>query len=385
MRKIIMYTTLASTLVAACGKNNKKVVINTGNKYSVNFEQMHKKYPQCNTKKYKTYGDYEKCDLSLKDSMFRVGDPKAPIKIVFLQGGPMAWFEDKKSYYVKRMRADDQWAVAQGIEYIWVNQSWWSKRSQFKNNETYDVEDAKKETDEMLKRTHNIVNHFKDKGFKVILMGASYGGMVMNEYILQYGAQTADKYYQVVGRIDNSKSVKMKIKDKKAYIKYYNVDNQLGEYVRFGKEKGFFEKIYLFFKGLNNTSVVHFINTTSEAIAKDYTKLLADKDLSKVTYINSIGDKHVGYLNQKELDFVKAKGAGLKQFSVEEVKASKAKWEKETGTTYGGSMGSTWMTYAHKMPTTEENVIKYILEPVGWNKETDYDSSVSYYKVQYEK
>ena len=54
----------------------------------------------------------------------------------------------------------------------------------------FDVDDAKKELQETLKRTNDIVKHFKSQNNKVLLIGGSYGGFIMGEYLKQYGTKT---------------------------------------------------------------------------------------------------------------------------------------------------------------------------------------------------
>ena len=365
MKKLGTILTLTS-LVAACGNSSK---------LKIDKSQLKDNPAQC-TFEGSEYGDYKKCDLKIDDLMMRLGNPKADFKIVFIQGGPMPDFNITK----ESLRPIDDWYAAQNVEWIFVRQAQWNKIAQFKNLNGFDSQDAEKETFETLENANKIIKKFKNEGFNVALTGGSYGGILINEYINQFGTDDPDHIIQMVSKVnlgDENSQIKMEMDGNDLKQTFFNDENKIEGW--FYTVKDYPEKFWPLIKQTQQVA-----SMLLKPLFKDYTELLANKDLSKVTYINAVGDRNVGYLTPSTKEFLKSKGAQVVEFSIEDVEKAMATYKEKTGKDWsGGSMGNARRTAAHKMPNiTEEHAIKYILEPIGWNKQKYYNDSVNFYKFE---
>ena len=368
MKKKLLLTTLFSATAIGCGAPQK-----------VDLNQIKEKQVYCDYKG-ETYGDYKECKLGLEDSMVRVGQASAKYKMVFLQGGPQRtgttnWREAE----TKQETNKNNWLAANNVEFIYVRQSPWPKMAQFsKSLADFDVDDAKKELQETLKRTNDIVKHFKSKDNKVLLIGGSYGGFIMGEYLKQYGTKDPDHIIQAVGRVDIKDLLKgedfIKLVGNEIKFRAYDENGGSNWETRWKIDDPKQLKHVVDFE-------LKFVNTTMKAIEYNYSEVLKNMDLSKVSFYNTKGDHHAGFLTDKVKKVIAASKGKVVEFTKDHVLKQMKIWEEKMGKKWKNSMGDTWKSAAHQIPfLTKEDTIKYLLEPMGWDKSKDYNSSVDFYK-----
>lgn len=166
------------------------------------------------------------------------------------------------------------------------------------NNKLYDkdlsVAQAEKETDVNTDILHRVIKHFKDLGKRVIVVGHSYGAFVITRYLAQKGSQLADKYIIMAGRIDSPKNLYEGLLNKQYFYLPDYITAVLHPTLQPQTKK---DKTELFMIGV---------------IGKPrYSKLLAEVNLNKVTYVFANDDSAVGRMSAMEKSFLSSKGAKL--------------------------------------------------------------------------
>ena len=311
--------------------------------------------PQCNNQK-ETYDQYRKCDLGDINHYYStlIGDVEKNDKIVlWVTGGPQKIMPVAKMREVKFIKKvlplfGQSYDVfkEEKITFAVLNQPQWMKQNSF-NSKTFDTEftakDGRKEIDETVKKLHQLIIHFKDKGKKVLIGGESYGGFLMNEYLAQYGDGLPDHILSVAARLKLANLDKMKeLLAQNKFPLFTTNDRSLS-----------IRDIDIFLK-----------NLAGEIVTEDYTKKISDQNLSKVTFLSSEPDQHVGWLNKEEQDWAKARSANVSHYTYNQTKQYFDNYEKIFGMPFKHGMGNTIKTYAHNVGFwTKDQLKKYFVNP----------------------
>ena len=134
---------------------------------------------------------------------------------------------------------------------------------------------------------HKVIQHFKSKGKKVIVIGHSYGAFVVTNYLADKGSEAADKYVIMAGRLDAEKALYEGLINKQYYYYPDFVTPTLHPSTQPTNDN---ERMELFLAGI---------------IGKNrYTQKLKSIDLSRVIYSWAYDDDALGRLTQKERDFL---------------------------------------------------------------------------------
>lgn len=172
------------------------------------------------------------------------------------------------------------------------------------NAEIYTYEDvfnysmAERENRKSTEILARAIKHFKKRGSTVLVIGESFGAYLISSYLANYESK-ADGYIVLGARLDshlqqthqqvNGHNGKFK-PDGITYIPESDSDISM-----------------LYEEELRLKTVNNVLNG---AIAKpNYTEVLEDKDLSKLTYVYASNDEVVGQLTGTEIRFLRDKGA----------------------------------------------------------------------------
>ena len=162
------------------------------------------------------------------------------------------------------------------------------------NNDLYNkeltIEQGETETDLNTEILHKVIQHFKNQGKTVIVIGHSYGAFVVTKYLADKGSFLADKYVIMAGRLDAEKEFYEGVINKKYYYFPDFITPTLHPTIQPTNNK---QEIELFLAGIigNNR----------------YTQELSNIDLSKVIYSFAYDDDALGRLTKNEKDFLSSK------------------------------------------------------------------------------
>ncbi|WP_394748974.1 alpha/beta fold hydrolase [Spongiimicrobium salis] len=147
---------------------------------------------------------------------------------------------------------------------------------------------------------HRTLSYLKNRGKTVHLIGHSYGGSIVMEYLLKYPSN-ADKIVIMGKDFDE---------DMRSYEGLKS-----GSYIRW--KDGVEPVLKPFFRNLSETFIkANKLNAVVDNLtmlvkthsAKRFTKLLRHKDLSNITFVHARFDEANGRVSQEELLFLRSKG-----------------------------------------------------------------------------
>ncbi len=283
-------------------------------------KQQFYKTKQCSNQS-NTYIKYEKCDLTNIQDYYDVivdNSAKSNKVILYLVGGPSNISPGKQ------MRDNIQnyrWAKTakdHGVSYYLINQSQWLKANKFVEGDVkkMTLAQAYQEHMETVDNTHKVIKYLKSQGKQVGLIGHSYGSLLVNEYLAKYGDDIPDFILSVATRlkIKNTKEVSENLEasllKKDREIKFSKDDKILIEKLSNPK----YSQYYSTPKNQIETAIKFAI----PAITKDYTKVINDKDLSKTKFLSAAPDGKIGWFNQEEISWARARKASVDFFTEEQ-------------------------------------------------------------------
>ena len=208
---------------------------------------------------------------------------------VFEQGGPLHMFDPYTSEYFSNYRSYEDVQFAHAHQTLTLNPDLAPRHAEFS------LAELQAEVDVSVEILHRTVEHFRDQGQHVVVIGHSYGAFLVTRYLWRHGPEAADRYLIMAGRLDMPEEV---------------VD-------------GFLTGTpYLFPDGVTPTAVpplpVPFTDRElmemriAGATGHDrYTERLAETDLRKVIYVYGTLDEAVGRLTEDEVGFLNSRGAKI--------------------------------------------------------------------------
>jgi hypothetical protein len=223
------------------------------------------------------------------------GNMESDTVLLICQGGPA-----KNLTFIEKGRTSYRYIPNYSnyyIAYLHQAQTWNKEIFHFKTQFTLEM--AKKEVDNTAEILFRALQYFKSKGKVVLVIGTSYGTYIIQNY-LATRPSLADKYFLLAGRIDDNEQIVAQ------HIKGFN-----GAYKKDGitylpaNEK---EDLSVYSEEENKTYRVKQLLKGAIGLPK-YSKALANKDLSNLTYFYAKNDENVGRLTPLEIDFLKRKSA----------------------------------------------------------------------------
>ena len=143
------------------------------------------------------------------------------------------------------------------------------------------------------------VDHFKNEGKTVFVLGHSYGAFVIQNYLANYESK-ADNYGIVSGRINPSKEAQ------ESFLKGINGNFENGTTFvsQNGRDFSQFPK--------SDLTYYQSRQLLKAAIAEvSFLESLIDVDMSNMIYVYNPADEQVGGMNNEEINFLKIKGVQL--------------------------------------------------------------------------
>lgn len=223
------------------------------------------------------------------------GDQSKDTVLIVGEGGPKNHldFESNGRVYWEYLKTYNNYYT------VVVHQSTTYNKSIF-DAKDFDFDDAAVEVDNTSEILYRAIKYFKDRGKYVIVFGHSYSAFVIPHY-LSTRPSLADRYVITGGRLDADSL-------QTSYQK---------QFINTGFEK---DGITLIKPDLNEepakyrTKRYFTIRKNKEKLkyalgVYRYTEELKDKDLSNIIFYYGKKDQNVGILSQKEIDFLKVKGA----------------------------------------------------------------------------
>lgn len=219
-----------------------------------------------------------------------VGNPDAETVLVYAQGGPAPGLDsDGFSWLTDELDLDQLFVVN-------LHQAQTLDPERFLTADI-DFDAAKAADDESVQIAADVVDHFRTSGKRVVVLGISFGASLVQDLLATRG-NVADEYVMIVGRLDSPNEAWKPFSEGRT-IEFIADGTEVVEVSI--EQSGF------------GTGTAAGERNMARLIAgftfKRYTELLADVDLSNVTYGYGETDEYVGRLTENEVAFLDAAGA----------------------------------------------------------------------------
>ncbi len=236
-------------------------------------------------------------------------DKKSSQTLIFMQGGPIGYNFMKED--VDKSKVNPMfWLYINLVKQIPNLFSEYNiasvNQEQYKNPEN--IITSQEEGQQLLKKTlqtlDRTIDHFKSLGHKTLLLGHSYGGYLISEYLKEHGNDKVDNIIIANSRIKTPTLFYDIIVNKKE-IPFVNENDE--------------------FLGFRNNAADPFglKLIMAHTMKRDYCQELNNTDLSNVIYLSSYPDKWLGILQKNEITWAKSKGAQVIETGLAELEGFK--------------------------------------------------------------
>ncbi len=223
----------------------------------------------------------------IKELIYFKGDENASTVLINAQSGP-----DTK---LSTGEVDEIFQSFDTTDLLAVNvhQGQTLNPNQFEANDiTFDQAiDLNTESVEILAK---VVKYFKDQGRTVYVLGISFGAFIAQDLIAKKGADAADKYLIMVGRLDMNAIMWEAFSEGR--LGYF--ENGINPIVENEVEAEVIDR------NLNKLAAGLAMNRYTELLNKF-------EDLSNITYVYGETDEAVGRLTDSEVEFLQSKNVNL--------------------------------------------------------------------------
>ena len=217
------------------------------------------------------------------------GDEDSETVWVLEQGGPSHMLEDLGNLSEVFRNYSDFGEVQLAL----VHQTLTLNHDLAPRHAEFSLAELQAEVDVSVEILHRTIEHFRDQGKRVVVIGHSYGAFLTARYLWQKGPAAADRFLIMAGRLDMPEEV----------------------------VNGFLMgTLYYFPDGVTPTALPPFpVPPTDQELMEmriagatghdRYTERLADTDLRRVIYVYGTQDFIVGRLTDDEVGFLESGGA----------------------------------------------------------------------------
>ena len=180
-----------------------------------------------------------------------------------------------------------------------ILQSTMLNKSIYENTKGFSEEDGELEADNSTEILNRAVRYFKERGKVVLVVGSSLSAWVITDHISTSG-ELADSYVISSGRLKADDTM----------VQYH----ALGINVIYEEDAKTVRIPDTTYRNPIKTERYFRLRQVKNRIKaafgrRNYMELLADKDLSNVTYVYAENDRRVGSLTEEEVEFLKSKNA----------------------------------------------------------------------------
>lgn len=208
---------------------------------------------------------------------------------VLEQGGPSHMLEDLGNLSEIFLNYSDY----EHVQLALVHQTLTLNHDLAPRHEEFSLAELQAEVDVSIEILHRTIEHFRDQGKRVVVIGHSYGAFLTARYLWQKGPDAADRYLIMAGRLDMPEEV---VNGFLTGTRYYFPDAVTPT------------PFPAFPVPLNDRDLIEM--RIAGATGHDrYTERLADTDLRRVIYVYGTQDIIVGRLTDDEVGFLKSGGA----------------------------------------------------------------------------
>jgi hypothetical protein len=210
---------------------------------------------------------------------------------VFAQGGPLHMLDPYTSQYFSNYRSYEDVQFAHAHQTLTLNHDLAPRHAEFS------LAELQAEVDVSVEILHRTIEHFRDQGKRVVVIGHSYGAFLMARYLSHHGPGAADRYLIMAGRLDMPADV---VTGFLMGMPYWFPDGEMPEPV---------PRLPV---PVPVTDQQLMEMRIAGATGHDrYTERLADTDLQKVIYVYGTLDEAVGRLTEDEVGFLSSRGATI--------------------------------------------------------------------------
>ncbi|WP_304943405.1 hypothetical protein [Vallitalea guaymasensis] len=223
------------------------------------------------------------------------GNQESSAVVINTQGGPMYDFD------TTTVKEETEEIKNRDFFIVNVHQKQTKNPELFQDKEI-SFEKAIEYDKESIQMLAKVIKYYKEQGKKVYVLGMSFGALMAQELISEYGVDIADKYLIIVGRLDMPEVIW------KSFSKGgtgYFVDGVKAV----ANENGIMDDPESDAIPSNSEKNV---NKLAAGLGKNrYTEKLDKYDLKNITYISAMEDEAVGKLSEEEINFLKSKNAKI--------------------------------------------------------------------------
>lgn len=219
----------------------------------------------------------------VKDLFYTVGNTNADTVWIYEQGGPSENLDEENL---------NQFPNYDDYLNVYVHQVLTYNKDLY--NKDLTVAQGELETEVNSEILHKVIQHFKNQGKTVIVIGHSYGAIVVTNYLANKGSSLADKYVIMAGRLDAEQEFYKGLINKQFYY--------FPDFVT--------PTLHPTIQPTNNTQRTELF-LTGIIFKPRYTKELSKVDLSKVIYSWANDDEALGRLTTDEKNFLLSKNVQL--------------------------------------------------------------------------
>ena len=212
------------------------------------------------------------------------GNADADTVWIFEQGGPLHRLDERGSEYFSNFPGYRDIRFAQVHQTLTLNHDLAARYAEFA------LAELQAEVDVSVEILHRTIEHFRDQGKRVVVIGHSYGAFLVTRYLWRQGPDAADRYLIMAGRLDMPKEV---VNGFLTGTPYYFQD---------GVTPMPFPRL-----PVPPTDRELMEMRIAGATGHDrYTERLADTDLRRVIYVYGTQDINVGRLTEDEVRFLES-------------------------------------------------------------------------------
>ena len=212
------------------------------------------------------------------------GDPDSGTVWIYEQGGPLhELIGDYESFRAYPGHRD--------IHFVQPHQTLTLNGELAARAEEYTLAELQAEVDVSVEILHRTIQHFRSQGKRVVVIGHSYGAILITRYLWRKPPESADRYLIMAGRLDMPEEV---------------VDGFMN-----GRVYYFPDGVTPVDSGIRETTDRGLMEMRMAAATghERYTERLADRDLGRVIYVYGTEDISVGRLTEEEVSLLESRGA----------------------------------------------------------------------------
>ncbi len=213
------------------------------------------------------------------------GNDEADTVWIYEQGGPAHEFDPAYGFFAHYFEPAD-------VHFIQVHQTLTLNHRLAEREVDWMLPELQAEVDVSVEILHRTIEHFKEQGKRVVVVGHSYGAFLVTRYLAIEGPEAADRYLIMAGRLDMPQVV---VEGFRNGVEYWFPDAVEPEPFPV--------------QGTRSPRDLMEMRIAAATGHNRYTRELADADtdLRRVIYVYGTKDMSVGRLTDQEVAFLRSR------------------------------------------------------------------------------